>query len=269
MIIRLSKNKGMKTARAICFSVLLIIQFCARTERVTEVIDGDTFTTDKGSRVRLLGINAPELHEPGGDIARQLLAGLIMGEKVYLEKDMTEKDDYGRLLRNVFVAGKFVNAEMVQMGCAEIRSYPPDTLYADTMRELEKHAIRNRCGLWAFAVFQISDTTGIKSVEPGESSGEVGVISWRDAAEYYGRTMIVEGKIVATYNTGKVCFLNFHKDWRHYFTAVIFAGDFDKFPAQPEDHYLGRVVRVRGLMKEYRGKPEITLKSPSQIEIIK
>jgi micrococcal nuclease len=62
--------------------------------------------------------------------------------------------------------------------------------------------------------------------------------------------------------------LNFHKDWRKYFTTVIFSSDFDKFPPFPEEYYLHRVVRITGLIKEYRGKPEIILKSPSQIEII-
>jgi micrococcal nuclease len=258
----------MSNKRIVCISFLLVILFCARTERVVEVIDGDTFRIETGSKVRLLGINAPELHDPGGDIARQLLVCLIMGKTVRLQKAVTDTDDHGRLLRHVFIGMKFVNAEMVRMGCAEIRFYPPDTMYAAIMRESEKYAIRNRRGLWAFPVFQIPDTTDTISVPASESSIAMSIISWRDAAEYYGRTTIVEGKIVATYNTGKVCFLNFHKDWRHYFTAVIFASDFDKFPDQPEDHYLNRVVRVKGLMKEYRGKPEITLKSPSQIEII-
>ena len=40
------------------------------------------------------------------------------------------------------------------------------------------------------------------------------VISWQDAANYYGQNKTVEGTIVATPNTGKVCFLNFHENWK-------------------------------------------------------
>jgi len=253
--------------RPIYLVIVLLSLSCVRTEKVTEVIDGDTFKTKAGSTVRLLGVNAPEINDPGGDIAKQMLTCLIKDRNVRLEGDVTDRDDYGRLLRYVFVNGDFVNAEMIRMGCAELRFYPPDTLYFRKMRELEKIAIRNRQGLWAFPVFQISDTTDTIIAEVSKTGKDVDVISWREAAEYYGQTRAVEGKIVASNNTGKVCFLNFHKDWRRYFTAVIFASDFDKFPAHPEEYYLNRVVRVKGLIKEYRGKPEIILKSLSQIEI--
>jgi len=258
----------MKCLRAICLVIIVLFLSCVRTERVTEVIDGDTFKTETGSTVRLLGINAPEIHDPGGDIAKQVLTYLIKGKDVRLEGDVTDKDDYGRLLRYVFINGDFVNAEMIRMGYAELRFYPPDTLYYTEMRESEKIAIRNRQGLWAFPVFQISDTTDTIITEVSKTDKAVKAISWRDAGKYYGQTETVEGKIVASNNTGKVCFLNFHKDWRRYFTAVIFASDFSKFPAHPEEYYLNRTVRVKGLIKEYRGKPEIILKSPSQIEVI-
>jgi micrococcal nuclease len=248
--------------------VLSLFIFCARTENVNEVIDGDTFKIGAGVSVRLLGINAPEINDPGGDIAKHALAWMIMGRSVRIKRDITDKDDYGRLLRYVFVDGLNVNAEMVRLGYAELRFFPPDTLHIGEMRELEKIAIRNRSGLWALPVFQYSDTTGFVVSKTAVRSIEHDAIEWQEADQYYGQTKTVEGKIVVTNNTGKVCFLNFHKDWRRYFTAVIFASDFDKFPEHPEDHYLNRTVRVNGLIKEYRGKPEIILKSPSQIEII-
>jgi micrococcal nuclease len=81
--------------------------------------------------------------------------------------------------------------------------------------------------------------------------------------------MTVEGTIVVSNNTGKVCFLNFDRDWKNNFTAVIFASDFASFPAHPEDYYLNRTVQVTGLIKEYKGKPEIIVKSPSQIKIVR
>lgn len=110
--------------------------------------------------------------------------------------------------------------------------------------------------------------TGSSSVssQGGQPSGEV--ISWQDAAEHYGETCTVEGKIVATHNSGKACFLNFHPNWREYFTAVIFASAFNQFPPNPEGHYRGKRVRVTGRIKQYKGKPEIILNSPSQIEIV-
>ena len=94
------------------------------------------------------------------------------------------------------------------------------------------------------------------------------VISWQDADKHYGEYAAVEGKIVATLNSGKACFLNFHPNYKKYFTAVIFASAFSLFPANPENFYYGKKVRVSGYIKEYKGKPEIILNDPSQIEIL-
>ncbi len=247
---------------------LSLLLTCAKTEKVIEVIDGDTFRTEKGETVRLLGINAPEMTDPGGDIAKNFLLLMILNMAVRLERDITDKDEYGRLLRYVYINGTFVNAELVRMGYAETRFYPPDTAYREEMMGLEKIAVRTGRGLWSFSVFQIPDTAGtITKIRPKKEI-ESEIISWQDADKYYGQTKTVEGTIVATNNIGKVCFLNFHKNWRKYFTAVIFSSNFDEFPSNPEDYYLNRTVRVRGLIKEYKGKPEIILKSPSQIEII-
>ena len=247
---------------------LLILVTCTKTNKVTEVIDGDTFRTQNGETIRLLGINTPEMGDPGADIAKDFLLLLILNKSVRLEKDIIDKDDYNRLLRYVYVNGNFINAELVRMGYAETRFYAPDTLYRKQLEALEKIAVRNRRGLWSFAVFQTPDTSGILARPVPEKEITYEIISWRDAAKYYGQTKIVEGKIILSNNTGKVCFLNFHKNWRIYFTAVIFASDFNRFPSNPEDYYLNRKVRVKGLIKEYKGKPEIILKSPSQIEII-
>jgi micrococcal nuclease len=94
-------------------------------------------------------------------------------------------------------------------------------------------------------------------------------ISWEEAADYYGQTVWVRGKVVAANNTGKVCFLNFHRNWKRYFTVVIFASSFPLFPEPPEKLYLNKEIRVYGRLKEYQGKPEIIVESPDQIEIIK
>jgi len=250
--------------------VLTFFFFCTNTEKVTEVIDGDTFKTDKGKTIRLLGINAPEISDPGGDLAKEFLKSLILNKRVLLKGDITKKDDYGRYLCYVYLDGKFINEEMVRVGLAETRFYPPDTLYKKVLQEEEKVAIRNRRGLWAFPVFQVPDTTNISSREYFSLTKDTfEVISYLDAHKYYGKIKTVEGRIVLTNNTGKVCFLNFHKDWKRHFTAVIFASDFQRFPENPEDYYLNKKVRVTGLIKEYNGKPEIIVKSPSQIQILK
>lgn len=105
--------------------------------------------------------------------------------------------------------------------------------------------------------------------ESSKENNDIKVISWEDADKYYGETVIVEGTIVATYNSGKACFLNFHRNWKRYFTVVIFRSDFRKFSYPPEEYYKDKKVRVKGTIKEYQGKPEIIMRNPSQIRVIK
>ncbi len=93
-------------------------------------------------------------------------------------------------------------------------------------------------------------------------------ISWRRAAKHYDEFVTVEGTIVRTHNSGKACFLNFHPNWRQTFSAVIFARSFPAFPPKPEEFYRGKKVRLKGVVVEYEGRPEIILESPDQIEIV-
>jgi len=56
--------------------------------------------------------------------------------------------------------------------------------------------------------------------------GEPKVVSWKEAARHTNELTTVEGQIVLTHRTEKACFLNFHPEWQHTFTAVIFASRF-------------------------------------------
>ncbi|HIE14928.1 TPA: hypothetical protein EYP70_06610, partial [Candidatus Bathyarchaeota archaeon] len=185
-----------------------ILGCAARGPRVVDVYDGDTFELQSGKKVRLLGINTPEIGEPGADIAKDFLEKLVLGKEVRLEKDSVDHDEYGRLLKYVYVGNLFVNAELVRKGYAEVRFYPPNIRYKKDFEGLEEIAYRNRKGLWAFAVFQPPEITITEETEKPLPPKEQ-VISWKDAKRYYNKMMTVEGVIVRTHKTEKACFLNF------------------------------------------------------------
>ena len=73
---------------------------------------------------------------------------MVGGKKVRLEKDVSETDRYGRLLRYVFVDGLFVNEYLVKQGYAQARSYLPDIKYQDIFRQAEQYARKKHLGLW-------------------------------------------------------------------------------------------------------------------------
>ena len=224
----------------------------------TAVIDGDTFRLETGETVRLIGIDAPELSQPGGEMSREYLTRLILNKGISLEKGYEDRDKYNRLLRFVYIDDVCVNEEMIKQGYAEAR-YSTENPIREHYIQLEMEAESEEAGLWSDNIFQPRS-----NLRWGE---DIPVIHWSDAHNYYNQYIIVKGTIVDTYNSGTVCFLNFDTNYQ-YFTAVIFASDFVGFPFIPEDFYLGKTVYIIGIIKEYNGSPEIIVKTPGQIRIL-
>ena len=129
---------------------------------VTRVIDGDTIDVDLngvGYRVRYIGMNTPERDEPCYADATAANAALVSGKTVTLVKDTSNTDQYGRLLRYVYVGSDFVNADLVRDGWAENAEYPPDTKYAATFRQLEAQATAANLGCHPTGIFDDGSTT--------------------------------------------------------------------------------------------------------------
>ncbi len=119
--------------------------------KVVRVIDGDTIEIAGGAHVRYIGIDTPETYpeeEFYGPEAKAKNIELVEGKLVTLEKDVSETDRYGRLLRYVYVGDVFVNGELVCLGYAEAVSYPPDTRYQWQLEQLEKEAKAAKLGIW-------------------------------------------------------------------------------------------------------------------------
>jgi len=105
-----------------------------------------------------IGIDTPETvhptrgEEPYGREASDRNKQLVSGQTVYLEKDVSETDQYGRLLRYVWLAdGSLVNATLVAEGYAQVATYPPDVQYADRFLELQREARAEGRGLWGLS----------------------------------------------------------------------------------------------------------------------
>ncbi len=116
--------------------------------KVTKVIDGDSFIIENGEEVRLIGIDAPEFSQPYSKEAANFLEGLILNEEVKLEKDIRNRDRYGRLLRYAYLGDMFINLQLVRFGYANIYSYPPDIKYQDQIIEAEEKAKQAELGFW-------------------------------------------------------------------------------------------------------------------------
>lgn len=124
------------------------------TATVRYVIDGDTFDTDAGARVRLLGIDTPEQNECYYQEATDFVRSLIQGKVVRLAADETDQDKYERRLRHVYVLGEegeletHLNLQLVEEGYAEILPIPPDRQYRKELAAAEAAAQAAGKGRW-------------------------------------------------------------------------------------------------------------------------
>jgi len=125
---------------------------------VSRVIDGDTIEVDiKGDtkRVRYIGIDTPEVGGEGklaecfASEATIRNRELVQGKLVFLIKDVSDTDDYGRLLRYVYVDDIFVNEQLVEEGYAKVLGVAPDLKYNQLLKDASLLSQRAKIGVWS------------------------------------------------------------------------------------------------------------------------
>jgi len=129
--------------------------------RVTKVIDGDTIEIESGEHVRYIGVDTPETVHPKksvqcfGKEASNKNKALVEGKEIYLEKDVSDKDRYQRLLRYIYLPNPdlpneviFVNEYLIEQGYGKVITYPPDVKYHQLFVQAQRTAQDEANGLW-------------------------------------------------------------------------------------------------------------------------
>lgn len=133
--------------------------------KVAHVVDGDTIKLESGEVVRYIGIDTPETVDPRkpvqcyGKEASAKNKELVEGKEIRLEKDISETDKYGRLLRYVWLDDVLINELLVREGYAQSSSYPPDVKYQDRFLEAQGLARDENKGLWGDACNTTTQST--------------------------------------------------------------------------------------------------------------
>lgn len=244
------------------FLFSIICSANTQTFQVEKVIDGDTLILNNNETVRLSGIDAPELGQPGYELSKWFLQYLTEDEIVYMEKDFPDKDDYGRSLRYLFLKknNKMVNELMLDYGLADFRYLMPDAKYYYRLKTAVTRAEENSLGLWAFPIFP-----------PGKidvNNYSESLINFEEAPDYINQIISIEGVITDTYDSGKVCFLNFQKKPPRTIQLAIFSENYHLFPKNPSLYFLNKKIRVAGLIQQHKNILQIIIKSPQQITLV-
>lgn len=217
---------------------------------VKKIFDGDTIQLEDGRKIRLLGINAPEVRHPGqeteagGDLARRWLTDRLKNKKVRLVKDVEETDKYNRVLAHVFTENKeHINLHLIESGLAAVNLYPPNLLYAEQLAAAGMRAEVAKKGIWRQQEY---------APIPVEKLGEDGHRGW----------LRITGKVAVIRSSRKFVYLEFSPK----FQVRIEKKWLTLFPEY--GNYRGKTLEARGWLHKNRGGWSMLIRHPSALKII-
>lgn len=203
--------------------------------KVVSVFDGDTVKLEDGRKVRLLGINTPEVRhrnqagEAGGEQAKNWLKHKLSQQKVRLVTDVEATDKYNRVLAHLFTEDKtHLNLELVEQGLASANIHPPNLKFADELAAAEHRAERASKGIWGKPEY---------APVAVEQLGEDGHSGWTR----------IRGKVNAIRSSRKYVYM----ELSNLFKVRIAKGTLALFP--DIDSYRGKKVEARGWLNKNRG----------------
>jgi micrococcal nuclease len=218
--------------------------------KVERVFDGDTVKLEDGRKIRLLGINTPEVQhrnqavQAGGETAKRWLTDKLKNQKVRLVADVEQTDKYKRTLAYLFTENKeHINVALVEMGLAAVNIYPPNLQYVNELVEAGNRAEHAKRGIWQQTEY---------AVIPVDRLGNDGHSGWT-------RLM---GKVSVVRNSRKYVYLEF---------SDVFQARIEKkwLPLFPDiNSYRGQTVEVRGWLNKNRGGWSMLIRHPSAMKII-
>jgi endonuclease YncB( thermonuclease family) len=215
---------------------------------VSRVFDGDTVLLNDGRKVRLLGINTPEVKnrnkqgDAGGEEAKQWLMDKLKNTRVRLETDVEKNDSYGRTLAYLITEKqKNVNVALVAAGLAQVNIFPPNLKYVKQLVEAGQQAEAAQLGLWKRPEY---------AAIPVEQLTEEGHSGW---------TRLI-GKVRAVNPARRFVYLEFTDR----FNARIDMADHTLFPAWQS--YQGKTIEVRGWLNKRGDIFSMLIRHPSAIK---
>lgn len=226
----------------------------AQPVRSRSVTDGDTLRLSDGRRLRLVGINTPEIgrdgtpSEPYAQAARRALQGLVERQPLQLALGADNRDHYGRTLGYLFDAqGRSIEAQLLSQGLGYAVVIPPNDALADCHQAAEQAARAARRGLW--------------------QDPQVAEVGQLDASGFH----LLRGRIAAVSRAGSSLWI----DMEGPLTLRLGQHDLRQFEAVPDSSWVGRTVEVRGwvvdraaqsgLRPGYR-RYMLSLRHPQQIQ---
>lgn len=172
------------------------------TARVSKVVDGDTLHLDDGRKVRLIGINTPEIgregvpSEPFAQQARSRLIELLGDQSmVRLKIGRDARDRYGRLLAHAFtVGGESIEERLIEEGLGMAVAIPPNLLLQSCLFQVQSQVRGARIGVWQDSYFSPRPSVSLVTSDTGFRlvSGVVERVSLKKGGSWW---VLLEGRL--------------------------------------------------------------------------
>jgi endonuclease YncB( thermonuclease family) len=211
--------------------------------RIVRVDDDGALILADGRSLRLEGIRLPLADKSSQALAA--LRAMALAEPVNLTTVPPEKDRYGRMRVQAF-ARQWFQVALLEQGLAQVQISPDRSECAPDMYEAEAAARARHAGIWALSAYAVRAPQALKGAT--------------------GTFRLVEGQVSSIGRADGRTFIDFGD--RRSFTAMIGAESRRAFRDFDFDELSGRRIRVRGIVQDYRGRPEIILSNPFQIEFL-
>jgi len=217
--------------------------------KVVSVQSGEVLTLDSGLVVRLAGLEAPFLDEPGGQAAQADLAKRVTGRRVELLYGGLRRDSQGRALAQVRLADNraWVQGALLRDGMARVRTWADNRGMAQPMLNDEARARVAKAGLWGQGIFRVL-------IPPEVTRNDQGF-------------QIVEGQPRVVTPTRQGVYLDFSDDKRG-FAVLVDDKALADFAAAgtPVQGLVGKLIRVRGPVG---WNTTMAVDHPEQVEVLK
>ncbi len=199
---------------------------------VERVVDGDTVVLAGRQRVRLGGVNCPEIDEPLGLEAREFALGMVGRKDVRVRED--RKDRYGRLVTDIRVGDRSLASALVEAGLAHVFLIPPvDREEAARLLEVQERARARRVGIWATDRYQGDfHITSFHANPIGDDSADLNAEYLR-IANLRAEPRSLEGWIVSNEHGDRYVFGPVVVPGGHTVTLASGSGDDQTSPDQP------------------------------------
>jgi endonuclease YncB( thermonuclease family) len=228
----------------------LSIKFPSNAYKIKKIVDGDTLWLENGQKIRLLGINTPEISrrdkiaEAGGVAAKKWLIKKLSNRRVKLVYDVEKKDAYNRTLAYIFSdQGENINVKLVEKGLATLNIYPPNLKYLTVLIQAQRQARRKKLGIW-----------GLKAYAPKK-------VNKFNSSQHKGWQRI----------TGRIARLKRARKYDYLYLTPTFS---IKIAKASEDlfmnleGYVGKKVEIHGWVRKNKQKYSLLVRHPSAIIIM-